>query len=59
MHSPSVEPGCAYVRTTAELGRFLDRVRGYCDFFLRELGGVAGTPEDFLESLISRQERVS
>jgi hypothetical protein len=60
MHSPSVEPGCTpYVRTTAELGQFLDRVRAYCDFFLGELGGVAGTPEDFLESLVSRQERVS
>ena len=60
MHSPSVEPGCTpYVRTTAELGQFLDRVRAYCDFFLCELGGAAGTPEDFLESLSSRQERVS
>jgi hypothetical protein len=60
LHSPSVEPGCTpYVRTMSELGRFLDRVRAYCDFFLDELGGVAGTPEDFLESLTSRQERVS
>ena len=60
MHSPSVEPGCTpYVRTTAELGQFLDRVRAYCDFFLGELGGAAGTPEDFLQSLVARQERVS
>jgi hypothetical protein len=67
MHSPSVEPGCTpYVRNTTDLGEFLDRVAGYCDFFLGELGGTAGTPEDFLESLNgasagtdSRQERCS
>jgi hypothetical protein len=67
MHSPSVEPGCTpYVRNTADLGEFLDRVAGYCDFFLGELGGAASTPEDFLESLNgaaarvdSRQERSS
>ena len=60
MHSPSVEPGCTpYVRTTADLGQFLDRVAAYCDFFIGELGGVANTPEGFLDSLASRQERVS
>lgn len=60
MHSPSVEPGCTpYVRTTADLGQFLDRVAAYCDFFIGELGGVASTPEGFLESLTSRQEHVS
>ncbi len=60
LHSPSVEPGCTpYVRTTADLGRFLDRISAYCDFFLRELGGRPGTPEGFLQSLISPPERVS
>lgn len=60
LHSPSVEPGCTpYVRTTEDLGQFLDRIAAYCDFFLGELGGVASTPEGFLASLASRQERMS
>jgi hypothetical protein len=37
------------VRNTTDLGQFLGRVAGYCDFFLGELGGTASTPEDFLE----------
>jgi len=50
MHSPSVEPGCTpYVRTTAELRHFLDRVAAYCDFFVGEVGGTPSTPEDFFE----------
>src|SRR5206468_8980632 len=67
MHSPSVEPECTpYVRNAADLGQFLDRVAGYCDFFLGELGGKSSTPETFLESLTgtiasrdSRQERLA
>jgi len=60
LHSPSVEPGCTpYVRTSADLAQFLDRIAAYCDFFLGELGGVASTPESFLTSLASRQERMS
>jgi hypothetical protein len=52
LHSPSVEPGCTpYVRTSADLTRFLDRITAYLDFFLGELGGVASTPETFLESI--------
>jgi hypothetical protein len=44
-HSPSVMPGgTPYVRSNAELDRFLDKCRRYFDFFLRELGGRAMTP---------------
>jgi hypothetical protein len=47
------------VRTSADLAQFLDRIAAYCDFFLGELGGVASTPESFLSSLASRQERIA
>jgi hypothetical protein len=44
-HSPSVMPGgTPYVRSDAELERFLERCRRYFDFFLRELDGTAMTP---------------
>jgi hypothetical protein len=44
-HSPSVMPGgTPYVRSDAELGRFLEKCRRYFDFFLRTLGGNAMTP---------------
>jgi hypothetical protein len=52
MHSPSAQPGCTpYVRTNDALERFLGRTGAYLDFFLGELGGIASTPEDFLDSL--------
>jgi hypothetical protein len=52
MHSPSVMPGCTpYVRTEAELRQFLDRVKGYCDYFFGDVNGVASTPEAFRASL--------
>jgi hypothetical protein len=52
MHSPSVEPGCTpYVGSAAELDEFLHKISDYCDYFVGELGGVAGTPEDWYESL--------
>lgn len=44
-HSPSVVPGCTpYVRTQAELERFLDAFRRFFDFFFGTLEGVATTP---------------
>ena len=52
-HSPSVMPGGApYVRSDADLERFLEKCRRYFDFFLRELGGRTMTPlgvKDWLE----------
>jgi hypothetical protein len=44
-HSPSVMPGgTPYVRSDAELGRFLEKCRRFFDFFLRTLGGNTMTP---------------
>jgi hypothetical protein len=51
-HSPSVMPGgTPYVRSDADLGRFLEKCRRYFDFFLRELGGTAMTPLGVMEWL--------
>lgn len=44
-HSPSLMPGCTpYVRSAGDLGRFVDRIARFLDFFLGELGGEATTP---------------
>jgi hypothetical protein len=44
-HSPSLDVGCTpYVRTTAELDRFLSTIERYLAFFVEELGGRASTP---------------
>jgi len=54
LHSPSLRPGCTpYVRTIAERDEFLDACRRYFDFFLGELGGVAGTPVEIARSFAS------
>jgi hypothetical protein len=61
LHSPSVEPGCTpYVRSEADLGRFLDCIAAYCDFFRDTVGGMPSTPEDFLATTAVRpQERLA
>jgi hypothetical protein len=52
MHSPSAEPGCTpYVRSEADLSAFVDRIAGYCEFFLGDIGGNPSTPEGFLMEL--------
>ena len=44
-HSPSVHPGYTpYVRDEAGLRRFLDKTRGYFEWFMRELNGQSMTP---------------
>jgi hypothetical protein len=44
-HSPSLEPGnTPYVRSNADLEKFLYWLDTYLDFFVGELGGVASTP---------------
>jgi len=44
-HSTSVEPAMApYVKTEADLTRFLDSFRGYFDYFFTRLGGETTTP---------------
>ncbi|MBI4881007.1 MAG: WalW protein [Planctomycetes bacterium] len=52
-HSPSLKPGCtSYVRSAAELARFLDRCRAYLDFFLGDLGGLPAAPLDLRARLL-------
>ncbi len=56
-HSPSVEAGhTPYVRTAADLRRFLDRVQAYFDFFFGDLGGRSATPLDVRTSLVAALE---
>ncbi len=51
-HSPSLKPGhTEYVRSTAELGAFLDLFRRYFDFFFGELGGRAMTALELKRAL--------
>ncbi len=57
-HSPSIEPGCTpYVRTEADLRRFLDKSRRYLDYFLNRLGGETRTPLELKSWLESGLER--
>jgi hypothetical protein len=51
-HSPSVMPGgTPYVRSQADLERFLDKCRRYFAFFMHELDGVAMTPLEIRNDL--------
>lgn len=46
-HSPSLQPGnTPYVRSPADLDRFLATMDGFLDFFFRDLGGIATTPAE-------------
>jgi len=50
-HSPSLQPGCTpYVRTAADLQRMLAWLEGYLEFFLGEIGGKMGTPDEIFEA---------
>lgn len=56
-HSPSLKPGCTpYVRSAADLERFLDRFRRYFEFFFGALEGAAATPLEIRALLQSHQE---
>jgi hypothetical protein len=52
-HSPSIQPGCTpYVRTEADLQRFLEKCGGYFEYFFGVLEGQTMHPlqvKDFLE----------
>lgn len=51
-HSPSVHPGYTpYVRDEAGLKQFLDKTRGYFEWFMGELGGRNMTPLQIRELL--------
>lgn len=53
-HSPSMKPGCTpYVRSEADLDALLDRLRGYFEWFLRELGGITLTPLQLRDRLVA------
>lgn len=44
-HSPSLTPGMTnYVKTDAELIKFLDSFRRYFDYFFNEINGASSTP---------------
>ena len=46
-HSPSLQPGnTPYVRTEADLHRFLGWLEDYLEFFLGEIGGRVSTPDE-------------
>ena len=48
-HSPSLSPGhTPYVRTDADLARFLKRIEAVCGFFFERIGGMPGHPADLL-----------
>lgn len=48
-HSPSLMPGnTPYVRSQHDLARFLARLEEVTRFFIRDLGGLAGSPADLL-----------
>jgi hypothetical protein len=54
-HSPSVMPGgTPYVRSEADLLRFLNKCRQYFTFFFGQLNGVAMTPID-IKGLLGRR----
>ena len=58
-HSPSVMPGgTPYVRSAAELERFLGKCRRYFEFFFGRLQGCAKTPLQ-LKSFIEKGEQGS
>ncbi len=54
LHSPSCAPGFTpYVRTAAELDSFIQRIRGFVEFFQKELNGICrSVPE--IQQQISR-----
>jgi hypothetical protein len=59
-HSPSLAPGhTPYVNSGSELSAFLDRIRGYCDFFFGTLEGTPGDPLEYRASLLRHQEHTS
>jgi hypothetical protein len=56
-HSPSVDPGhTPYVRSQADLGRFLQSIEQYFEFFFGELAGRTTTPLAFRAALAAASE---
>jgi len=56
-HSPSVRPGCTpYVSSISDRNRFLEKFRGYFDFFLSRLGGRCMTASELRRFLMTTTE---
>jgi hypothetical protein len=52
-HSPSLKAGCTpYVRTRDDLGRFLDTLDRFLEFFFTEIEGRADTPFQLRDELL-------
>lgn len=59
-HAPSLLPGnTPYVQTQADLDHFLDRILGFLEFFLGELGGSPSTPFEIKEAAKTAAENAS
>jgi len=55
-HSPSLEPGnTPYVRSQADLGRFLAWLDEFFDFFTTEIGGTCASWRDVRTSLLAAE----
>jgi hypothetical protein len=53
-HSPSLVPGnTPYVRNSAQMQLFLERIEQYIEFFVGEVGGCAVTPFEIKERALS------
>jgi hypothetical protein len=53
-HSPSLQPGGSpYVKSNADLERFLGANRRYFEYFMGDLGGVAMTPLEVRRKLLT------
>ena len=56
-HSPSLQPGnTPFVRTAADLQRLLGWLEGYLEFFLGEIGGVVGTPDEVFKIAVQARD---
>jgi hypothetical protein len=59
-HSPSLLPGSTpYVNTERDLGKFLDRIRGFLEFFFGEFGGIPATPFEVREAALKAEPMAS
>jgi hypothetical protein len=55
LHSPSLKPGCTpYVRSVEERDAFLKTIDRYCEYFMKQHGGVPSTPVDVFNQMEGR-----
>lgn len=55
LHSPSLKPGCTpYVRSVGERDAFLATIDRYCEYFMKQHGGVPSTPVDVFNQMEGR-----